>query len=112
MKRSIRLLPLILLASCASWTPAQRGAFVGDITTIASVAAGLYGGPAAAAGLNALGSVLQAYVGRTIPPVIVQASPGIDSLGTDLKSVIVPGVPVTQGDANALFTAAKIALSK
>lgn len=111
MKR-FRLLPLILLVSCASWTPAQKGAFIGNITTIASTAAGLYGGPAAAAGLNALGAVLQAYVGQPIPPKIVQAAPGIDSLGTDIAGVIVPGVPVTQGDANALFAAAKIALAK
>lgn len=112
MKLRFRLLPLLLLASCASWTPAQRAAFVGDISFIASSAAALYGGPVAAAGLNALGAVLQAYVGQPIPPKIVQASPGIDTLGTDMTQVILPGVPVTQGDANAVFAAAKLAATK
>lgn len=110
--RPILTLLCILSISCASWTPAQRAAFVGDVTAIASAAAGLYGGPAAAAGLNALGSALQAYVGRPIPSKVVQASPGIDTLGTDMTKVIIPGVPVTQGDANAMFSAAKQAAAK
>lgn len=103
----LRLLPLLLLTSCASWTPTQRSAFVGDVSIIASSAASIYGSPLAAAGLNALGTVLQAYVGQPIPTKIVQASPGIDTLGTDMTNFISHAAPVNQADANAIFAAAK-----
>lgn len=105
--RPILTLLCILTLSCASWTPAQRSAFVGDVEIIASSAAAIYGGPLAAAGLNALGTVLQAYVGQPIPTKIVQASPGVDTLGTDMTNFISKVAPVSQGDANAMFSAAK-----
>lgn len=107
----LKLLPLLLLCSCASWTPAQKGAFLGEVTVLASAAAAVYGGPLASAGLNALGTVLQAYVGQTIPAKVVQAAPGVDTLGTDMTGLISSQVPVTQADANAIFSAAKLALS-
>lgn len=110
--RPILTLLCILSISCASWTPAQRSAFIGDITALASVAAGLYGGPAAAAGLNALGSVLQAYVGRTVPAKVVTAAPGVGTLGATVAPLISTTAPVTQADATAIFSAAKEAASK
>lgn len=90
----------------------QRRAFPGDATTLASIAAGIYGGPAASAGLNALGTVMQGYVGKLIPSAVVAASPGVGQLGVSAVPLVSSSVPVSQADVTAIFTAAKTALTK
>lgn len=109
--RPILTLLCILTISCATWTPAQRSAFLGDVIDLASATATLYGNPGAAAGLNALGVVMQSYVGtgKPIPSKIVAASPGVSTLGTDMAGLISNKVPVNQADVNAIFSAAKLA---
>lgn len=90
----------------------QRKAFLGDITSIASIAAGTYGGVGAAAGLGALGSVMQGYVGSIIPSEVVVATPGVGALGLDIAPEISTTKVVTQADVNAMFSAAKLASGK
>lgn len=103
-----KLLLFLLLPACASMTPAQNSAFIGSVTALASAAATAYGKPQAAAGLNALGAVLQAYVGQPIPSKVVAATPATGSMGVDMAGLISNTKPVTQADANALFQAAAI----
>lgn len=107
--RPILTLLCILTLSCANLTPAQRSAFLGDVIDLASATATLYGNPGAAAGLNALGVVMQAYVGQPIPSKIVAASPGVSTLGTDMAGLISNKAPVNQADVNAIFATAKLA---
>lgn len=87
----------------------QRKAFLGDVTALASFAAGAYGGPGASAGLSALGAVMQGYVGTVIPSTVVAASPGVGSMGRDLAGLISPTAQVTQGDVDAIHAAAALA---
>lgn len=88
----------------------QRKAFLGDVTALASFAVGAYGGPGAAAGLNALGTIMQGYVGSIIPSNVVAATPAVGSMGPDMAGLISNTKPVTQGDANAMFAAAQLAV--
>jgi hypothetical protein len=80
-----------------------------------TAAATTYGGPLAGqlagAGLNALGSVLQGYIDKPIPPSVVKASPGIQSVGKAVAPLIPTG-PITQTDVNTVYKAAKIASKK
>jgi hypothetical protein len=85
----------------------QRKALLTDATTLAGLVAGIYGGPAAAAGLNALGAVAQGYVGKIIPSAVVAATPGISNMGTTVAPALSPTQPVTQADVNAIFAAAQ-----
>lgn len=79
---------------------------------VLSAAATTYGGPVAgqlaSAGLNALGTVLQGYINKPIPPAIVKASPGIAPVGKAVMPLISPTKPVTQADVNTIFEAAKL----
>lgn len=107
---------LALLCSCANLTPNQV-AIATTATNLARIAvqaaAQYYGGPAAGElasdGLNGLASVVQSYVGNKIPPGIVQASPGVNGVGTALVTVIAPDHKVTQADADKVAMAARIA---
>src|SRR6266404_6608670 len=95
----MKKLPLILVAlvvvGCTNLTPNQR-ALLSSAETIASVAATaaatFYGGPVAgqlaSAGLSALGTVLQGYVGTTVPTTVVQNSPGIAGVGAAVAAQI------------------------
>jgi hypothetical protein len=78
-----------------------------------TAAATYYGGPAAgqlaSAGLSALGSVLQGYVGNTIPTSVVEATPGIANVGAAVAGVIAPNHTVSQGDVTIVNQAATIA---
>lgn len=90
----------------------QRKAFLGDVTALASFAAGAYGGPGASAGLNALGTILQGYVGSIIPSNVVAATPGVGSMGPDMAGLISNTKPVSQGDVNAIFAAAQLVVKQ
>lgn len=102
---------------CSTLTPTQRGALLVGAETLANIAgtaaATYYGGPAAgqlaSAGLSALGSVLQGYVGATVPTAVVQATPGVGNVGEAVAGVIAPNHTVSQGDVNIVNQAAKIA---
>ncbi len=109
-----KLLAAFLLVGCSTITPTQRGALLTDAATLANIAgtaaATYYGGPAAgtlaSAGLNALGTVLQGYVGTKVPPAVVLTAPGIAGVGTAAAQVIAPQNIVTQADVNTVFAAA------
>lgn len=100
--------------ACSTLTASQRGALLVGAETLANIAgtaaATYYGGPAAGqlagAGLSALGSVLQGYVGATIPSSVVQASPGVPGVGEAVANVIAPNHTVTQSDVNIVNAAA------
>lgn len=109
MKHVAALFLALLLPSCANLTLDQRHALLTDATALASIAAGIYGGPGAAAGLNALGTVMQGFVGTVVPSKIVAASPGVGNLGANVVPLISTTAPVTQADVNAIFSAAKMA---
>jgi hypothetical protein len=114
MKKLLLLLSLAVFG-CTSLTPNQR-AFLSSAETIASVAATAaatyYGGPAAgqlaSAGLSALGSVLQGYVGTTVPKAIIENSPGIAGVGAAVAAVL-PPQPVSQKTVDTVNKAAAIA---
>lgn len=114
--KSIPIISALLFASCATLTPNQA-AIATTATNLARIAvqaaATYYGGPAAgelaSAGLNGLASVVQSYVGNKIPTGVVQASPGVNGVGTALVSVIAPDHKVTQADADKVAMAARIA---
>ncbi len=115
MKR-IALISAVVLFGCAPMTPNQV-AIATTATNVARIAASAaatyYGGPAAGAlasqGLDALGAVVQSYVGQTIPPAIVQAAPGISGVGPALVTIVSPDHKVTQADADKVARAAAIA---
>ncbi len=81
-----------------------------------SAAATTYGGPAAgqlaSAGLDALGTVLQGYIDKPVPPAVVKAAPGIQPVAKAVSPLVASGVPVTQADVNTVFKAASIAAKK
>ena len=103
--------------ACSTLTASQRGALLVGAETLANIAgtaaATYYGGPAAgqlaSAGLSALGSVLQGYVGNTIPTSVVQATPGVANVGEAVAGVIAPNHTVSQSDVNVVNQAAAIA---
>jgi hypothetical protein len=107
----------LLQPGCSTLTSAQRGALLVGAESLANIAgtaaATYYGGPAAgqlaSSGLSALGSVLQGYVGASIPSSVVQATPGVANVGAAVAAVIAPNKPVSQTDVNIVNTAAKIA---
>ena len=120
-KASATLLSIAALAffqpACSTLSSSQRGALLVGAETLANIAgtaaATYYGGPAAgqlaSAGLSALGSVLQGYVGATIPTSVVQATPGVANVGAAVAAVIAPNHPVSQSDVNTVNQAAAIA---
>lgn len=103
--------------ACGTLANSQRGALLVGAETLANIAGGAaatyYGGPAAgqlaSAGLSALGSVLEGYVGNTIPAPIVQATPGIANVGPAVAAVVSLSHPITQTDVNTVNRAAQIA---
>ncbi len=103
--------------ACGTLSTSQRGALLVDAGTLANIAgtaaATYYGGPAAgqlaSAGLSALGSVLQGYVGTAVPPSIVEATPGVANVGSAIVPMIAPNHTVTQSDVNTVNEAAQIA---
>lgn len=105
--------------ACTTLTASQRGALLVDAGTLANIAGAAaateYGGPAAgqlaSAGLSALGSVLQGYVGNTVPASVVQATPGVANIGQLATGVIAPSHTVTQTDVNTIDEAARLASS-
>ena len=108
-----------LQPSCSTLTPSQRGALLVDAETLASIAddaVTAYRGPAAgalaSAGLSALGSVLEGYVGSTIPTSIVVATPGVGKVGAAVAAVVSPSQNVTQQDVNVVNDAAAVAQSQ
>jgi hypothetical protein len=116
MKASISaLLFLPLMLGCANLTPRQQ-MIATSAETLASIAATAaatyYGGPAAgrlaSAGLSALASVLQGYVGAKVPPNVVQAAPGVAGVGEAVAAALPPR-PVSQSTVDALNRAAAIA---
>jgi len=95
----------------------QRGALLVGAEALANIAgtaaATYYGGPAAgelaSAGLSALGSVLQGYVGSTVPSSVVEASPGLANVGEAVAGVVAPNRTVSQEDVTLVNQAATIA---
>jgi hypothetical protein len=69
-------------------------------------------GKLAGAGLDALGSVLQGYIGKLVPKAVVLATPGVKGVGKAVASKISSTKPVTQADVNAVFQAAAVAKQK
>ena len=123
VKSGVSILAIGALAlfqpACSSLTSSQKGALLVGAGTLANIAgtaaATYYGGSAAgklaSAGLSALGSVLQGYVGATVPQSIVQASPGVGGVGPAVANVIASNQTVTQADVNTVNSAAQIAQS-
>ena len=121
LKRSLTLIAIgalgFLQPSCSTLTTSQHGALLVGAETLANIAgtaaATYYGGPAAgqlaSAGLSALGSVLQGYVGTTVPASVVQATPGVANVGEAVAGVLAPNHTVSQGDVNIVNQAAQIA---
>jgi len=103
--------------ACSTLTSSQRGALLVGAETLANIAgtaaATYYGGSSAgqlaSAGLSALASVLQGYVGATVPASVVQATPGVTNVGPAVANVIATNHPVTQSDVNTVTQAATIA---
>ena len=103
--------------ACSTLTSSERGALLVGAESLANIAgtaaATYYGGSEAgelaSAGLSALGSVLQGYVGASIPTAVVRATPGVGNVGAAVASVIAPNKTVSQGDVNTVNAAAKIA---
>lgn len=120
-KRSASLLSIAALAffqpGCSTLSSPRNGALLVDAGALANIAATAaatyYGGPAAgqlaSAGLSALGSVLQGYVGAAIPADVVRATPGVANVGEAVAAVIAPNHTVTQGDVTIVNKAAAIA---
>jgi hypothetical protein len=117
MKKKITAIALaLLLAGCANLTP-QQAAILTTATNIARIAAsaaatyygGAQAGAMASAGLDALGQVIQGYVGHPIPSEIVTASPGIRGVGPALITIISPDHAISQADADKVALAARIA---
>jgi hypothetical protein len=103
--------------ACSTLTSSERGALLVGAESLANIAgtaaATYYGGSEAgelaSAGLSALGSVLQGYVGASIPTAVVQATPGVGNVGEAVASVIAPNKTVSQSDVNTVNAAAQIA---
>jgi hypothetical protein len=103
--------------ACSTLSSGQKGALMVGAETLANIAgtaaATYYGGPAAgqlaSAGLSALGTVLQGYVGTTVPTSVVVATPGVANVGEAVAGVIAPNHTVTQADVTIVNKAAAIA---
>ncbi len=119
--KKLLILPLLVLCSCSNTgsflSSPQGAAAIASATQIASVAvaaaATQYGGQAAgqyaSAGLNALGSVMQGYVGYVAAQKTVVAAPGVANVGNAVAPLIPTTTPITQTDVNTVYQAAAIA---
>ena len=113
------VLLILLLIGCTKdqkLTPQQSAAAqtASNLAHIAAEAAATYyGGPAAgvlaSAGLDAGAAVLQGYVGTTVPPEILKASPGVAGIGPILLQQFGANHVVSQADVNRINQAAAIA---
>lgn len=118
MKNPLLLASILVLSACSTLTPTQK-AIVVNAETIAqiagSAAATYYGGPvagqAASAGLSALASVMNGYIGTTIPSSIVAATPGVEGVGDALAAQINPNATITVKDVALVNQAAKLVTS-
>ncbi len=114
MIKKLLLACCLIISSCAYLGSPQGQALLTNGETIAQVAleaaATNFGGPLAgklaSAGLDALATVLQGYIGRLVPKPIVVATPGIKGVGPAVAPFISSSKPVTQADVNAVFKAA------
>jgi len=121
LKGALSLIAIGALAflqpACSTLSGSQRGALLVGAESLANIAgtaaATYYGGPGAgqlaSAGLSALGSVLQGYVGATVPTSVVEATPGVANVGEAVAAVIAPNHAVNQTDVNLVNQAAAIA---
>jgi hypothetical protein len=116
--------PLLLICAAAFLQPAcetlttnQRSALLTGAETLAqtavAAAAAYHGGSGSAAlasdGLSALGAVLQAYVGATVPAPVVAASPGVPGVGGAVAKLISNSRAVSQSDVDTVNAAAALA---
>jgi hypothetical protein len=116
MKRFL-ILSALLMVGCSTLTAPTQQALVTTAENLASSAvkavAQHYGGAAAgdlaSAGLSALGAVLQGYVGTTVPPTVLQSSPGVAGVGQNAVAFISSKWPVTQNVVDQVHRAAAIA---
>jgi hypothetical protein len=116
MKRFL-ILSAILLAGCSTLTAPTKAALLTSAENLAATSVkavaqhygGAVAGDLASAGLSALGSVLQGYVGAPVPPEIVKASPGVAGLGQKLVALVSSKWPVTQKVVDDVHRAAAIA---
>lgn len=119
MKNKFVLLGVLILTSCGTLTPQQQslGVTASEVARAAVLAAATtYAGPQAAVfasyGLDALASVLQKYVGFTIPTSVVIAAPGIPKVGAAVVQYVPVNRPVTQADVTLVTNAAVLATRK
>jgi hypothetical protein len=113
--KTLRILCALLLFGC-TFTPQQQELILNAVTianVAATAAATTFGGPAAgqlaSAGLSALSVVLQGYIGKNVPKVVVASSPGVGIVGPKVAELIPDNKPVTQDMVNAVNRAAVIA---
>ena len=105
-------------SGCSSLSTPQGQATIAMAEQIANAAgtaaATTYGGPVAgqlaSAGLDALGTVLNGYIGTKVPANIVKASPGVSGVGSAVAPLLAK--TITTQDVSAVFTAAKIVKKK
>jgi hypothetical protein len=118
LKFNSTILALLLFGSCAELqSPTGQAVLTtgeGLAKAAVTAAATTYGGPLAgqlaSSGLDALATVLQAYVGSHVPPAIVKASPGTPAIGAAVAPLVSSNKTVIQADVNAVWQAAKLAL--
>ncbi len=116
MKKILTSIICLFFVACAAMTPQQQ-AIATTATNLARIAveaaATFYGGPgagiAAAKGLDAVAAVIQGYVGNTIPPAVIKASPGVEGVGRAIVPLIAPDHVVSQADVDKVARAAEIA---
>ena len=120
MKFLLTLVSALTLVACAYLGTPQGQAVLTTGETVAQVAleatATNFGGPLAGqlahAGLDALASVLQGYVGTTVPKSVVLASPGVKGVGPAVAPLVSTHKVVTQADVNVVYKAADLAAKK
>lgn len=117
------VLLIVLLLGCTTdatgkkvFTP-QGAAIMQNAETFATIAgtaaATYYGGPEAgqlaSAGLSAIATVAQGYVGTTVPAGIIQQSAGVTGVGEAVADLIPHDKPISQATVNTVHRAAAIA---
>lgn len=114
--KTFKILCTVLLLTGCTFTPQQQELILNAsqiATTAATAAATSMGGPlagmAASAGLSALATVLQGYVGARVPKAVVAAAPGVGTVGPKVAEIIPDNHIVTQQMVDAVNRAAVIA---
>lgn len=118
--KTLALTAAILLGACAEIATPQGQAVLGTAEQVAQVAgtaaAAAYGGPLAgqmaSAGLFALGSVLNGYIGQQVPKSVVKATPGVSGVGAAVAPLISTSKPVAPSDVAVINAAAQAAAKK